>query len=297
MKQRLKALLRGLGIGCLFIAGSSAVCADIIATDGRGQTLRLTTAPQRIISLLPSLTETVCELGACARLVGVDRHSNWPDSVKRLPVLGGMEDTPLEQLLKLQPDLVFLATSSRMGKRLQELGIPTAAFEPQNMHQTQVMVQQVAVLLGQAESGLLQWQKIQQQIDEARALVEPRWHQRRVYFEVASAPYAAGQASFLGELMQTLGLQNIVGPAWGAFPQISPEYVLKSQPDLIFASTQALQEMPKRPGWSQLQALQKKQVCSFNTQQYDWLVRAGPRLGAAANAIAYCLQKLPSSGK
>ena len=67
---------------CMTLLFSSTAMA-LAVTDDRGQSVLLTQAPQRIVSLLPSLTETVCALGACQRLVGVDRYSNWPDSVKR----------------------------------------------------------------------------------------------------------------------------------------------------------------------------------------------------------------------
>ena len=73
--------------------------------------------PQRIVSLLPSITESVCALGACARLIGVDRYSNWPDSVKALPQLGGLDDPAIERIVGLKPDLVLAAPSSRATDR------------------------------------------------------------------------------------------------------------------------------------------------------------------------------------
>jgi len=71
--------------------------------DDRGRSVMLPAPPARIVSLLPSLTETVCALGACARLVGVDRHSSWPAAVAALPRLGGLEDTQVERLVALRP--------------------------------------------------------------------------------------------------------------------------------------------------------------------------------------------------
>ena len=71
--------------------------------DDAGQPLRLDAAPRRIVSLLPSLTETVCALGACERLVGVDRYSNWPASVQTLPQVGGGLDPNIEAVVALKP--------------------------------------------------------------------------------------------------------------------------------------------------------------------------------------------------
>ena len=113
------------------------------------------------MTLLPSLGEIVCELQACDRLVGVDRYSNWPDRVKSLPKLGGLDDTHLEALVKLKPDLVLLARSSRITQRLESLGIAVMALEPQNQVDVQRAILYIALALhlpdAQSRSELL-WQ-------------------------------------------------------------------------------------------------------------------------------------------
>ena len=104
-----------------------------------------TQSPQRIISLLPSLTESVCELGQCRRLVGVDRYSNFPARVQKLPQVGGGLDPNVEMIVALKPDVVLLATSSRAGERLQALGLKVVALEPRS----HADVQRVMLKLGQ----------------------------------------------------------------------------------------------------------------------------------------------------
>jgi iron complex transport system substrate-binding protein len=113
-----------------------------------------------------------------------------------------------------------------------------------------------------------------------------------VYFEVAANPYAAGEASFVGELLARLGLINIVPATMGPFPQLNPEFVLRAQPAVVMATAAAVAQMPGRPGWNSLQALQRGHVCGFAAEAYDTLVRPGPRLGDAAEAIADCLAGL-----
>jgi iron complex transport system substrate-binding protein len=87
----------------------STAQAAIQVTDGRGVAVELPQPPRRIVSLLPSLTETVCALGGCERLVGVDRYSNWPAHVKALPVVGGGIDPHIEAIVALKPDLVLVS--------------------------------------------------------------------------------------------------------------------------------------------------------------------------------------------
>jgi iron complex transport system substrate-binding protein len=286
-RRRLFAVIGLLAAG---LAAGAAAAEQV--TDDRGRTLTLPAPPQRIVSLLPSLTETVCELGACARLVATDRHSNWPEAALALPKVGGLEDAQIERIVALRPDLVLTALSSRAVERLEALGLPVLALEPRNQAETLRVIARLARALGDAAAGTALVAGIETRIAAAAARVPPAWRGRSVYFEVAANPYAAGESSFVGELLARLGLANIVPAAMGPFPQLNPEFVLRAQPALVMASATAVAEMPGRPGWRSLQALQQRQVCAFAPGPFDTLVRPGPRLGDAADAIADCLARL-----
>jgi iron complex transport system substrate-binding protein len=276
----------------LGLAWAGGATAQVSVTDDRGVTVRFAVPPQRIVSLVPSLTETVCELGACERLVGTDRYANWPERVRALPKLGGLEDTQVERLVALKPDLVLLARSSRALDRLQALGLPVLALEPQDWAGTLRVVRQLADVLGTPAAGQKLNLRINERISAAALRVPSAWQGRTVYVEVASAPYAAGDASFIGELVRRLGLVNAVPAALGPFPQLNPEFVLRAQPALVVATQAAVAEMAARPGWSQLRALQKRHTCGLAPAPWDALVRPGPRLAEAAEALAACVEGL-----
>jgi iron complex transport system substrate-binding protein len=276
----------------LQLGHAPAAAIDIV--DDRGRQVRLAAPAQRVVSLLPSLTETVCALGACNRLVGVDRYSNWPASVQLLPQLGGLEDTQIERLVALKPDLVLAVTAARAIDRLEALGITVLALEPQSLADTQRVLDKVAQALGDRAAGLAAWQRIDARIAAAAARVPPALRGRKVYFEVASAPYAAGAASFVGQTLGRLGVGNVVPASQGAFPKLNPEFVVRAQPDIVMASVRALAEMPSRPGWAALKALQTRMTCGFAAERWDPLVRPGPRLAEAAEILADCLAGLPS---
>ena len=121
------AILIALG---LLMAGL-AQAQPVQITDDRGRAVALPRSPQRIVSLMPSLTESVCELEQCHRLVGVDRYSNWPDAVVgKLPKVGGGLDPSIEAIVALKPDVVLLSVSSRASDRLEALGLTVVALEP-----------------------------------------------------------------------------------------------------------------------------------------------------------------------
>ena len=111
----------------------------------------------------------------------------------------------------------------------------------------------------------------------------------RVYFEVNSGPYAAGESSFIGETLQRLGVRNIVPAALGPFPKLNPEFVVRADPDVIMVSARSGVGMEQRPGWSAIRAVREGRVCRFDADAADVLVRPGPRMGEAARLMAGCL--------
>ena len=248
--------------------------------------------PQRIVSLMPSLTETVCALGECERLVGVDRYSSWPARVERLPRLGGMDDPQIERIVGLRPDVVLAVPSSRAVERLQSLGLKVVVLESRTTEEARRTAETIAVLLGRPGQGTALWARIDAQVERAVARVPAGWRGRSVYFEVDSAPYAAGRSSFIGELLQRFGLVNIVPAELGPFPKFNPEVVVRAAPDVVMAVERHIADMPRRPGWAGLKALQSGRRCAFPADRYDTLVRPGPRLGEAAELVADCLTAL-----
>ncbi len=275
----------------LIALSTQAFSASISVTDDRGKAQLFETSPQRIVSVLPSLTESVCALGACQRLVGVDRYSNWPASVKKLPQVGGGLDLNIEAIVRLKPDVVLLATSSRAGERLEALGIKVLMFEPSSHDKVKSSLKQLDALLATNQANAL-WKKVEEDFVQAAKLLPPSAQGAKVYFEVDRTPYAASEASFIGQTLGQLGLKNIVSARLGAFPKINPEFVVQQQPDVIVLSERYAAELPERPGWKQLKALQNKAVCELTALEGDLVVRSGPRLGEGAKVLAQCIARV-----
>lgn len=278
--------------GWLWALACSAVLSAHAVTvlDDRQQPLQIARAPQRIVSLLPSLTETVCALGQCERLVGVDRYSNWPERVRTLPRMGGGLDPNMESIVAQKPDLVLLAGSTRGAERLQALGIAVLRLEPRTQADVRRVLRTVALALGLPEAQAERvWREIDSGVQSAAQALEPQARRWRVYVEVGSAPYGASESSFIGETLQRLGVGNILPAALGPFPQVNPEFVVRAQPDVIMAGRSAESTLRQRPGWSQLPALREQRLCLLSPEQADVLVRAGPRMAEGARLMVQCL--------
>ena len=283
MKKLLALLLT-----CCALLGSQAASA-LQVTDDRGVTVTLAEPPQRIVSLLPSLTESVCALGACARLVGVDRNSNYPASVRALPEVGGGLDPNIEAVVALKPDVVLLATSSRASQRLESLGVKVVALEPHSYADVRRVLDKIGQVLAVPDAQRV-WRVIDAGVSAAAQSLPQRVRSTRVYFEVNGGPYAAGASSFMGETLTRLGAVNIVPAALGPFPKLNPEFVVRADPDVIMVGERSAQGLAQRPGWAGMRAIREQRICVFTPQQMDVLIRPGPRMAQAARLMAQCLQ-------
>jgi iron complex transport system substrate-binding protein len=279
-------------VGVAFVVATLA-CARakgrVALRDDRGVTIEIAGPPHRIVSLLPSLTETVCALGACECVVGTDRFSNWPARIATLPKLGGIEDPQIERVVALKPDIVLASTSARVTERLEALGLKVIALESEHREDVRRTLTLLGQLLGAEKKADEVWFNLERDVRTAAARVPAAMRGRRVYFEVDPTPYAAGPTSFIGRELSELGLGNAIAAELGPFPRLNPELVVRAQPDIIMSVNAAVAEMSKRPGWDTLRALRDGRVCAFPSATYELIVRPGPRMGEAAAAIADCL--------
>ncbi len=270
----------------------------LVLRDDRQVDVTIHQPPRRIVSLLPSLTETVCALGQCQKLVGVDRYSNWPDSVAKLPRMGGGIDPNIESVVAAKPDLVLMATSARGAERLTALGLTVLSLEPNTQADVQRVMRVVAQALGvSAQESERVWRHIDAEVNAAAQSIPAQAKGQRVYFEVSSTPYGASESSFIGETLQRLGARNILPASLGPFPKINPEFVVRAQPDLIMVGDSNFADMTTRPGWSNMHAMRAQRVCHFKPEESDVLVRAGPRMAEAARLMAKCLTDKAGTAK
>lgn len=250
--------------------------------------------PQRIVALSPSLTEAVCALGRCAQLVGVDRHSDWPEQAAALPRVGGLEDAQIEHIVSLKPDLVLLGPRSRAGERLQRLGVPVLALDARSHADLKRTLDRLGEALGLQAQAQAVWQRLQAQLDAAAARVPPAWRGRRVYLELAPG-VSVGSGSFIGETLRRLGLVNLAENESALFPRLNPEQVLRAPPDVVIGPAAHLDAAAQRPGWSTLPAVQQGRLCRLDNRRMDLLQRPGPRVGEAAHMLVDCLLALPKT--
>ncbi len=281
----------------LLLCCGATLASALTLPDDRGRPVNLPKSPQRIVSILPSLTEMVCQLDQCQRLVGVDRYSTWPASIAKLPRVGGGLDPNIEAIVALRPDLVLAGTSSRAAERLVALGIPVLALEPKTHADVQRVLGKIGQVLEVQDAQRI-WRQIDAGVSAAAQSLPGSVRQVRVYFEVNRGPYGAGEGSFIGETLARLGARNILPASLGPFPKLNPEYIVRANPDVIMIGERNAEGLMQRPGWQNIRAVREGRVCIFPVDESDVLVRPGPRMADGARLMARCLaEKAPGMGK
>ncbi len=216
-------------------------------------------AQQRVVSLAPSLTELMLELGAAEQLVGA--LGERPAALAALPSVGEPGQLEFETLLSLQPGLVLLwpdSINAAQRQQLRDLHIPLYEAEPHSLEQLASQVAELGARVGRAERGRQLAVQVRDELARLRARYQ-RPTPLRVFYQVWDKPlYTLGGEQIISDALRVCGAQNLFADLPLAAPQISLEAVLARNPEVILVSEAQL--LPAWQAWPQLQAVQHGQV-------------------------------------
>jgi iron complex transport system substrate-binding protein len=260
--------------------------------DGTGRAIRVPARVERIVSLAPSMTETVFALGLQARLAGVTDHCDYPPEALSLPRVGGGLTPSLERIVELKPDLVLATTLLNRRETvnsLDRLGVPVfAAQDPQTVDDVLLEIAAVAGALGASEQGAALVAEMRGRLDALEQALAGR-APRRVLFIVWHDPLITiGRSTFIADALRRAGGLSVIDvePDW---PRISLEEVTRLDPEvLVFASShseavrQTFESLATRPAWQGLAAVKLRQYAVIS----DAVNRPAPRLLEAIADLA-----------
>ena len=245
--------------------------------------------PRRIVSLAPSITETVFALGFGNRLVGVTSHCDYPAEAKRLPKIGDFMSPSLEVIAAKQPDLVIGvtgATDPARAREIERLGIKITLVSVSSVSEILSSFKRIAALLGDPDAGATLVEKITAQFDRVKKRVAPA-PRRSTLLAVGLRPLVAvGGKNFLDELITLAGGENIAGNASQPWLNLPDEYVVAKAPQVIIQAGMGSDASRPTRQWSDLKsipAVKERRVYTYNS---DKILRPGPRIGEGLEEIA-----------
>ncbi len=258
-------------------------------TDFQNRSVTVPRRPERIVSIGPSITEFLFALGAGPRVVGVDDFSDEPAAANQIDKVGGIK-VNFEKVVSLKPDLVLsVKFSDGTIEKLASAGLLVLVVDPQSAGD----VARTAILLGRAvgSDGETMARDIQKRVDDVRTKTSSATTKPRVYHEIdASDPtkiFTVGPGSYIHDLIEIAGGVNIAARATSAYPQLSAEEILRSDPEIIVLAAADYSAKPDqvaaRAGWSAISAVKNKRIVTIAPNLIN---RPGPRVGEAAEAYA-----------
>lgn len=218
-------------------------------------------AVERVVSLAPSLSEIVVELGSADLLVGVLDAGERPAALKDLPSVGRYGQLDMERLLSLKPDLLLLWPGSvgpAQREQLKRLNIPTYVADPHNLEQLTAQIEAIAAQLGRPERGV----SLATDLRRRLALLRQRYRRDeplRVFYQVWDRPlYTVGGGQIISDALAVCGARNVFSDLTLPAPQVSVEAVLQRNPQVILAGDQAQLEAWK--AWPMVAAVAQGQL-------------------------------------
>lgn len=265
-------------------AVASATTYPLTLTDDLGRKVLLRSEPTRVISVLPSTTETLCALGVCDRLVGVDDFSDFPQQVTKLPKVGGLYNPDIEKMVALKPDLVIVSKYGKLVEPLTQAGITVLAINPETYEEVFSKTLTLGRVMNREAQAKALVLNMQRDIARVEILTKNAVRKPTTYLEIDPTPYSVGPNSFIGVLLAKAGARNIIPASMGDFPKVDPEFIVKANPQLMLGLD--LKTARSRPGWQNLQAVRTGRVIEIPKDLNTILGRPGPRLPQALRGLA-----------
>ncbi|GAB6087404.1 ABC transporter substrate-binding protein [Alkaliphilus crotonatoxidans] len=274
---------------------------DFSATvvDGLGSEVTIDRLPERIISIAPSQTEIIYALGIQHKLVAVSDSCDYPAEALTKEKVGSSWGINIERVIELEPDLVFVYGEGDLEAvaQMEAAGITVVKYMPESIEEIFSLIEDTGKLTNTSEMA-------QELIDTMTArrdnILEKVKGQpvKRVFYQVWDEPLmTAGTGSFIDELIQLAGGENIAADGSGAYPQFSTETLVERDPEIFLApahmeeamnlseeeKTQLINQIKSRPGYGEITAIQNNEI---HLLEPNIVSRPGTRIIDALELIA-----------
>jgi iron complex transport system substrate-binding protein len=282
MKRRQQGILTGMP----FMAN----VAPRTFVDDLGRKIYLAQAPKRLVSLAPSITETLYAIGLADRVVGVTEFCDYPPEARNKPKVG-YSNPNLETIVALQPDLVLAPRDfirpDVLGK-LEQLKIPTFVVEAKTVEDIASQIQLIGRMLDRSEVANPIAMELRRRLTELKRRTEMLARPRVLYVLNSQPLITVGPGSFIHQLIEIAGGANVAAGAASPYPRLSIEAVLKEDPQLIIFPVGASEGIPQgeQELWRRWKTITAVKTDSFHHIASDLLNRPGPRIVLGLEKLA-----------
>jgi iron complex transport system substrate-binding protein len=242
----------------------------------------------RYVILSPELAEIIAVLEGTDNVVGITEECTWPEAYAGKTVVGKFGSLDKEKIIALKPSLVFASSLEQqaIASELAKLGIKVVSVYPQTIQEMLSGIITVGEALGKRERAVFVADSLRAELEHIRTNATPE-HRRKVYLEIYREPLmSVSDKSFVGELIELAGGDNIFDELERDYCRISSEDVIRARPDLMICYSQdSAENISKRMGWKDIPAVRNGRIYFEGDLNPDWLLRAGPRVILGARRL------------
>jgi iron complex transport system substrate-binding protein len=290
LSRRLRrgVLLLAVALAALTAGPLAAVAGEV--TDMLGRSVRVPDHATRIVSLAPSITETVFALGDGERLVGVTDFCDYPPEATRKPRVGGISTPSFEAILALRPDLVLATSESNYSEhieRLVSLGLAVYVVRPVDFETVLESIERVGAVLGRGAVARERVASMRRDADAIARAVAGSPRPRVLYVVWPNPLIAPGKGTLISELIQRAGGESVTGSDPLPYPRLSLETVVERRPDRIIVGRHGQGTVDDLlRGWERLGSVAAVREGRVFGVDGDLVHRPGPRMVEALRALA-----------
>lgn len=235
---------------------------------------------QRYVVLSPEVAEIIALLEGTGNIVGITEECNFPEQYSGKTVVGKFGALDKEHIIALKPSAVFASSLEQqaISSELEKLGIKVVSVYPKTIDEMLQGIITVGNAIGKTDRALFVADSLRRELDAIKKQTEGK-ARPKVYLEIYREPLmSVSDQSFVGELIELAGGDNIFANLERDYSRIKAEDVIKANPDIIICYSQdSLENISKRMGWQDIPAIHNKRIYFESDLNPDWLLRAGPR--------------------
>jgi len=284
---------------CLIVAGAalsllSCGNSEDTAAKADSESFEATTYPRRIVSMAPSITEVLYELGLGDRVIGVSDFCDYPPEARKKPKIGGVVNPNMEAVVALDPDLVIAlpnVTHESLFRTFRQLGIKVLTLPNSTLEDLFNTIRAISEETSTRQSGGELIGRLNAKFSEMSERVEGR-PRRKVMFIVGVDPlFVAGPGTFIDELITICGGVNIAADSLSKYPQLGIEQVVSKGPEVIIYTSLNFeltpeQEVKAKQLWSAYPSIPAVREDRIHGLVADYVTLAGPRLVVGVEEMA-----------
>lgn len=261
----------------------------LTVTDDLGNSVTIEEEPQRVISLSPANTETLFALGADEKIVGRTDYCTYPEEAAEVDSIGSYTSPNTELIISLSPDVIFASDyiDDAVREQVENAGAKVIVFTANDLESVEQDILTAGQVLNQNQEAADLVNGMESDMEEIQGILAAKTEAKSAFIDLGDY-YSAGPGSLLGSVLDDIGVENVVADTGEAWPQVSVEKIIESDPDVYISLFTAPEELKQVAGLSSLDCIQNDQIIYYDglSPEADLIQRAGPRLVEGMRLLA-----------